>query len=154
MRNLSICILLLSTVLFPEFAITQQWGDYTLYSVKNTTTAYLINNNNTTYHTWTFSSTQKTGYSTYLMPGGTLVRSVARQGNQLNSGGVTGEAEKVAWNGTILWDYVYSSTSYCLHHDICPLPNGNVLMICYEVKTAAQVTQAGCSQSITICPKK
>jgi hypothetical protein len=153
-RNLSICLLFLLTFLFPSFAITQQWGEYTLYAIKDGTTAYLIDTNNTTYHSWSFSSNRKTGYSTYMMPGGTLVRTIARQGNLLNGGGITGEVQKVNWNGTEIWDYVHSSATYCLHHDICPLTNGNVLMISYEVKTPAQVTQAGCSQNITIWSEK
>jgi len=132
----------------------QQWGDYTLYSGKNSTSAYLVDTNGVVYHTWSFSSNAKTGYSTYMMPGGTLVRTVGRQGNQLNGGGMTGQVQKVDWNGTVTWDYVHSSSTYCLHHDICPMANGNVLMISYEVKTAAQATQAGCSQSIIIWAEK
>jgi len=153
-RDLSIYLLLVLSVLYSDIVFSQQWGEYTLYAVQNQTTAYLIDTNNTTYHTWTFSSTKKTGYSSYLMPGGTLVRTIARQGNQLNGGGMTGEVQIVTWNGTVSWDYVHSSSTYCLHHDICPLSNGNVLMISYEVKTATQATQAGCSQNIIIWSEK
>lgn len=135
-------------------AQAQQWGDYTLYSAKNATTAYLLDTNGTVFHSWTFSSNAKTGYSTYMMPGGTLVRTVGKQGNQLNGGGITGQVEKVSYTGTVLWDFVHSSSTYCLHHDICPLTNGNVLMISYEVKTAAQATQAGCTQSMVIWAEK
>jgi hypothetical protein len=67
---------------------------------------------------------------------------------------MTGAVQKVDWNGNVLWDFVHSSSSYCLHHDICPLPNGNVLMISYEVKTAAQATQAGCSLNTVIWSEK
>jgi hypothetical protein len=132
----------------------QQWGEYTLYSGKNSTAAYLIDTNNAVFHTWSFSSNAKTGYSTYMMPGGTLVRTVARQGNQLNGGGITGQVQKVDWNSTVTWDFVHSSSTYCLHHDICPMANGNVLMISYEVKTSAQAIQAGCSQGMTIWAEK
>ena len=52
---------------------------------------------------------------------------------------------KVDYSGTVLWDFVYSTTQYCTHHDICPLPNGNVLLIAYELKTSTEVTAAGCS---------
>lgn len=141
---------------FTTFATlsAQQWGDYTLYSVQNSTNAYLVDTNGVNYHSWTFASTKKTGYSSYLMPGGTIVRSVANQGNTLNGGGITGAVQKVDYNGNVLWDFVYSSATYCLHHDICPLPNGNVLMISYDVKTAAEATQAGCSQNIVIWSEK
>ena len=114
-------IILLGILFINVFVKAQQWGDYTLYSVKNGTSAYLIDTNNVTFHTWTFSSSAKTGYSSYMMPGGTLVRTVARQGNQLNGGAMTGQVQKVDWNGTVIWDYVHSSSTYCLHHDICPI---------------------------------
>jgi hypothetical protein len=132
----------------------QQWGDYTLYSVQNSSTTYLLDTNGTTYKTWTHSSADKTGYSSYLEPGGTLVRAVARSGNSFNGGPICGKVQKVDWNNNITWDFVYSTTDYCSHHDIHPMSNGNVLLIAYERKTAAQATQAGCSQSIEIWSEK
>ncbi|MBI5217626.1 MAG: aryl-sulfate sulfotransferase [Bacteroidia bacterium] len=134
----------------------QQWGLYTLYAPINSTTAYLIDTNSTTYKTWTFSSTYKTGFSSYLIPGDTLVRVVMKSSNPFGTGGggLTGEVQKVTWNGTVVWDYVYCSSTYSLHHDICPMPNGNVLMIVWVKKTATEVTAAGCSTSIAIWSEK
>jgi hypothetical protein len=123
----------------------QQWGDYTLYSTTGSANAYLVDTNGNTYHTWTFGSTSHTGYSTYMLPGGTLVRSVSHTGNTFSGGGMTGEVQKVDWNGNVIWDFVYSSTQYCMHHDICPMPNGNVLIISYELKSSAEVIAAGSS---------
>ncbi len=130
------------------------WGTYTLYSLKNGTTAQLIDLNNTVYHTWNFASTKKTGYSCYMLPGGTLVRSYLNSANSLSGGGITGGVQKVDWSGTVIWDFPYSSTTYCLHHDICPLPNGNVLMISYDVKTSAEASAAGCSSAISMWSEK
>jgi hypothetical protein len=132
----------------------QQWGDYLLYSVQNTNKAYLIDNNNNTYHTWTFPTNDKTGYSTYLLPGGDILRTIKYSPNSFAGGGQTGKLQKVDWNGNVTWDFVYSTSAYAMHHDICPMPNGNVLLISYELKTAAQAVQAGCSQSITIWSEK
>jgi hypothetical protein len=132
----------------------QQWGDYTLYSLQNSSTTYLLDTNGTTFKTWTHSSSDKTGYSTYMEPGGTLVRTVARSGNSFTGGPICGKVQKVDWNGNITWDFVYSTTDYCTHHDIHPMPNGNVLLIAYERKTAAQATQAGSSSAIEIWSEK
>lgn len=120
----------------------QQWGDYTLYSLQNSSTTYLIDTNNTVYHTWTHASSDKTGYSSYLMPDKILWRTV-KTTTQLNGGGITGKVQKVDWNGNVLWNFTYSSSTYCMHHDICPLPNGNVLLISYDVRTAAESSAAG-----------
>lgn len=138
-----------------QTAYSQQWGLYTLYAPINNSTAYLIDTNSTTYKTWSFSSTYKTGFSCYLIPGDTLLRAVMKSGNPFpNAGGRTGEVQKVLWDGTIVWDFAYCSSTYSLHHDIHPMPNGNVLMIVWDKKTATEVTDAGCSQSISVWSEK
>ncbi|MBI3233633.1 MAG: aryl-sulfate sulfotransferase, partial [Bacteroidetes bacterium] len=123
----------------------QQWGDYTLYSLMNSTTTTLLDTNGNTAKTWTHASTAKSAYSCYLMPGGILWRSVSKSGNSFQGGPIAGEIQKVDWNGNVLWDYVYSTTEYCTHHDICPLPNGNVLLISYDRKSSTDVANAGCT---------
>ena len=138
----------------PSNIYAQQWGDYTLYALQNQSTANLLDTNGNIVKTWTFASSAKTGYSTYMLPGGTLLRTVARTGNSFQGGPICGQVQKVDWNGTVIWDYVYSTTNYCTHHDVCPMPNGNVLLIAYERKTATEVSAAGCSQSIEMWPDK
>ncbi len=132
----------------------QQWGDYTLYSVMGTTTTQLMDTNGNTVKTWTHTSTAKSGYSCYLMPGGYLWRSVSRTGNSFSGGPINGQIQKVDWNGTLLWDYVYSTTDYCTHHDICPLPNGNILVIAYERKVAGVAAAAGSTFAGEVWPEK
>lgn len=132
----------------------QQWGMYTLVAPMNGTTVTLIDTNNVVYHTWTFPTNKKTGYSTYLLPNGELLRTVAKGGNSFTGGPICGEVQKVAWDGTVTWDYIYSTTTYCSHHDIHPMPNGNVLLIAYESRTPAEATALGCTQSITMWPDK
>ncbi|MHC1708689.1 MAG: aryl-sulfate sulfotransferase [Bacteroidales bacterium] len=148
--------LILIYMLFLNSGLTnlyaQTYDGYTLYSKMGNNKAYLLNMDKTIYHQWSLSGS--TGYSTYLLPGGTLLRTVVNTGNQLFGAAMCGKVQKVAFNGTLLWSYVHSSSTYCTHHDICAMPNGNVLMIAYEVKTPAQVSAAGCSQSITIWPEK
>ena len=99
----------------------QQWGDYTLYSIQNTSSTFLLDTNGTTVKTWTHTASAKTGYSSYLMPGGTLVRAVVRTGNSFSGGPICGQVQKVDYSGAVTWDFVYSTTDYCTHHDICLL---------------------------------
>ena len=134
--------------------LAQQWGDYTLYALQNQYSANLLDTNGNLVKTWTFPTTSKTGYSTYMLPGGTLLRTVARAGNSFQGGPICGEVQKVDWNGNVVWDYIYSTTTYCSHHDVCAMPNGNVLLIAYERKTATEASLAGCTQSIEIWPDK
>jgi hypothetical protein len=134
-----------------QVMFAQKWPGYTLITPK-TTSAYLWDTSGNVYHTWTL--TGSTGYSGYLLPGGYLIRSVTRTGNSFTGGPITGKVQKVSYDGTILWDYVYSTTDYCMHHDIHPMPNGNVLLIAYERKTAAQASAAGSTNSIEMWPDK
>jgi hypothetical protein len=152
LQSYSLTVFLSLCLLVSQVSFSQQWGDYTFYSTQNSTSAQLLDTNGTVYHSWTFSSSARTGYSSYLEPGGTVVRTVAHQGNSFQGGGMTGQVQKVDWNGNVLWNYVCSTTTYCSHHDICPLPNGNVLLIVYELKSSSQVTQAGCKWAHTMWP--
>ncbi len=156
-RILTLQLILLICLFAFTQASAQQWGLYTLYATKTGTQAFLIDTANTpvTYHTWNFTSTKKSAYSTYLIPGDTLVRTYGYTATGgMTGGGVTGGVQKVLWDNTVVWDYQYNSSTYTLHHDICPLPNGNVLMIAYEVKTVAEATQAGASSSTSIWAEK
>ena len=155
MKSLSIKSLFLFVLVMSALnSSAQKWGNHTLYATQNGTNAFLVDTLGAVTHSWTFPSTAKTGYSTYLLQGGTLLRTVAKTGNSFNGGPICGEVQKVDWNGNVIWDYVYSTTTYCSHHDICGLPNGNVLLIAYELKTPTEVSAAGCNQSITMWPDK
>jgi hypothetical protein len=128
------------------------WGEYTLVPTQNQNTIKLLDLAKNAFHTWTLNGT--TTYTAYLLPGDTLIRSVNHAGNSFTGGPISGQVQKVDWNGNIVWDFVYSTTTYCSHHDICPMPNGNVLLIAYEAKTAADATNLGCTQSIVMWPDK
>lgn len=135
-------------------AYAQQWNGLTLYSLQNGTTAQLVDTANVTVKTWS-GLTSGTGYSSYLMPGGELVRSVKVSNSTFNGGGACGGVQKYSYTGTLLWNYTHSSTTYYTHHDHCPLPNGNVLLIAYESKTQAELTAAGGTVTLSsIWPEK
>jgi len=150
-------ILLIALILNGSFVMSQQWGLYTLYATKSGTQAFLVDTADApvNFHTWTFGSTKKSAYSAYLISGDTLVRSYTyTSSGGMSGGGVTGAVQKVTWDGTVAWDFQYNSSTYTLHHDICPMPNGNVLMIAYELKTVAEATQAGATSTVSIKSEK
>jgi hypothetical protein len=126
----------------------QQWGLYTLYSVTGTNKAFLIDTNKNVYKTWTMAANKKTSFSSYLIPGDTLVRTVLYTGNIIGNFTISGEVQKVDWNNNVVWDFIYSTDSTVLHHDIHPLANGNVLMIALDIKTVSQGLEAGASFNI------
>jgi hypothetical protein len=126
----------------------QSYNGYTLYSPNNSKYTYLINMNNTVVHSWTH--TKNGGYSAYLLSDGSVLRTAAASNASLGGGGAAGVVQKVSWNGSLLWEYTYSSSSYISHHDIEPMPNGNVLILAWEVKTAAQCVAAGLNRSVSL----
>lgn len=142
------CVLLLASPLH-----SQQWGNYTLVAVQGQSTAKLIDTTSATYHTYTPGS-GSTGYSSYVLPGGDWIRSVSVSNSTFTGGGMTGGLQRVNWNNQVVWSYTYSTSQYCMHHDFCVMPNGNILLIAYELKTAAEVTQAGSATSHIMWPDK
>ena len=64
-----------------------------------------------------------------------------------SGGGSWGSIKKWACTSTGAATNVWTYTVTGGHHDICPLPNGNVLIIVHDSKTAANVTAAGGSYS-------
>lgn len=140
----------LNLIGLPLLVKAQAFQGYTLFSPNNSRNTYLINMNNVVVHSWTHNKTG--GYSCYLLEDGSVLRPALSTNSQLGGGGEAGVVQKVAWNGTLLWEYTYSSSTYRSHHDIEPMPNGNVLLIAWEVKTAAQAVQAGLNRSAAIWP--
>ena len=141
-------------VTIASFTFAQQWGMYTLYSGLGGSTTILIDTTSNTYKTWTHTSTNKTGYSCYMIEGDTLLRSYQLSTTSISGAGQTGGVQKVTWDGDIVWDWTYSSSTYLLHHDICAMPNGNVLMICYDKRTSSEMTQAGSDDAQDVLSEK
>ncbi len=143
-------LLILFVLVLPVSIIAQAFNGYTLFSPNNSRYSYLSDMSNTIVHSWTHTKTG--GYSCYLLPDGNLMRSAVSSNSQINGGAATGIVQKIAWDGSLLWEYTYSSSTYRSHHDIEPLPNGNVLLIAWEVKTAAQCVAAGLNHSSILWP--
>ena len=138
------------------FSQAQKYNGYVLYSTMNSTSAYLMDTNQVTFHTWSGMSAQ-TGYSSHMEPGGTLVRAAKKGGTNptgVPGGPICGKIQKHDYAGNLVWDFIYADTDYITHHDVCPMPNGNVLVIAYERRTATEVTAAGGNSAIQMWPDK
>jgi hypothetical protein len=123
---------------------------YTLYSPNNGTRTYLVDESHTVVHTWIHN--RPGGYSSYLLDDGSVIRPSVSTSGSLNGGAAMGMVQRVDLNNNLVWSYSYNTTQVRTHHDIEPLPNGNVLLIAWERKTAAQAVQAGLDHSAEIWP--
>ena len=115
---------------------------YTLFSPMGDTNTYLIDNNGNLAHTW--ASSHRPGLAAYLLEDGRLLRA-ANNGNHsvFSAGGAGGRVQMIGWDGSVSWDFVYSGDTYHSHHDVAYLPGGNVLLIAWEYKSAAEAEAAG-----------
>ncbi len=115
---------------------------YILYSPMQSNNTYLIDYNKDIKHLW--ESNFNPRLSVYLLENEELLRMVSFNNNlRFVAGGYSGGVQLLDWNGTILWEFEYSTDEYCLHHDVEPLPNGNILMIAWEYKTRQEAIDAG-----------
>lgn len=121
--------------------ISEDFEGYTLFAPMALKTTYLIDNNGDVVHTW---ASNYTSLSTYLLDDLTLLRTNFVGNNSVFvSAGANGGVELLSWDGSVIWDFVYSSNQYCTHHDIEILPNENILMIAWEYKSASEALAAG-----------
>jgi len=110
-----------------------------LFAPMNSQTTYLIDTNGNINHTW--PSTHTPGQSVYMLDDGVILRT--KRMTFSAPGGAGGGVEKIAWDGTVLWHFTYYTSNYLSHHDIEPLPNGNILMIAWEYRTRNEAIAAG-----------
>ncbi len=124
------------------------FNGYTLFSPLRSSTTYLINNCGQIVHSW--EGAYLPSRMSYLLEDGTLLRAVkSNQGNPvINAGGAGERIQKVDWDGNVLWDFIYSNDSVRMHHDIEPLPNGNVLILAWEYKSSEEAIAAGRDPSL------
>jgi len=116
---------------------------YTLFAPLNHNSTYLIDMQGEIVHKWDHED--QVGNSVYLLPDGRLLRPMHVRDNEIFGappfGG--GRLQIIAWDGTVEWDYSLSSDHRYQHHDIVPMPNGNVLALAWEHKTRDEATAAG-----------
>ncbi|MBW1810983.1 MAG: aryl-sulfate sulfotransferase [Deltaproteobacteria bacterium] len=123
---------------------------YTLFNPVMQTNTYLIDMQGNTVHSWT--NLARGGYSVYLLEDGYLMRPGEAQNIQLRGGAAAGLLQKIDASGNVVWEFEYNSATYLTHHDIEPMPNGNVLLIAWEVKSAAEAVAAGRSKNAEFWP--
>jgi len=114
---------------------------YTLFAPLMGTETYLIDNLGRKVNSW--KSDKTSGASDYLLEDGSLLRCESMQNYSFNGGGSGGRVKRTSWDGKVMWTYDYSDNTHCQQHDIEYLPNGNILLLAWESKTAAEASARG-----------
>jgi hypothetical protein len=92
-------------------------------------------------HTW--KSDKPPGHSVFLLENGHLARAERIDNPVFFGGGQGGRLREFDWDGALLWEYTLSDEKYCAHHDFEWLPNGHVLLIAWEMRSAEEAKAAG-----------
>ncbi len=114
---------------------------YMLFQPMASTKTYLTNLDGEIVHSW---EGELNSMQSYLFENGNLLR-LERDIDfpTFAAGGQAGRIREYDWQGNMLWDFEYATESELTHHDIEPMPNGNVLAIAYEVISAEDAIAAG-----------
>ena len=106
--------------------------NYTFFNYEDYPEIMLMDHDKNLVHTWTNDFAPAA--SVYMFPDGSIM-SATRAGHT--------RLEKRDWESNLLWSYDNLSRTNRQHHDIEPLPNGNVLIIAREPLPAADVIASG-----------
>ncbi|MHC4910271.1 MAG: aryl-sulfate sulfotransferase, partial [Planctomycetota bacterium] len=113
----------------------------TLISTANGNDTHLMELDGTVVQTWTGS--YRPSSFAYLLDGGSVLRPTFDFNGSFSGGGIGGRIQRIDSTNTIVWDYYFSTSDYQQHHDIEPMPNGNLLIVAWERKSNAEAIAAG-----------
>ena len=115
-----------------------------LFGPNAAATTYLINNDGLVVNSW--STPYRPALMGYLLDSGHLLRTARVSGIPSNFAGAAGRGGRVEeydWDGNLIWAFEYVGEAFLTHHDIEPLPNGNVLMIAWEYVSRVEALAEG-----------
>jgi len=113
---------------------------YLLFSPFNFNQTYLIDACGDLVHKWEHS--EMLGTASELLPNGNLLRT-ERMVSNVNGAGVGGRFLEIDWNGVVVRTIELASDTLHAHHDFSILPNGNLLVILWEVHDRADALSQG-----------
>lgn len=114
---------------------------FTLFAPLTSNTTYLIDNCGRVINTW--ESNYFPGNTAYIMPNGNLLRTYKLPNSVITGGGGSGGVEMFDWDGNRIWFFELNNDSLRMHHDVSYLPNGNVLILIWELRKGSEVLAVG-----------
>ncbi|MGB5700608.1 aryl-sulfate sulfotransferase [Muriicola sp.] len=113
--------------------------------------AFLMDKEAKLVHEWPLSN--KLGNDAFLEADGRLLASLETDDPKITLGGQGGILQFIAADGSIEWNFNYSSEAAETHHDAELLPNGNVLAMVWERRTQEVAANAGSNSQVDIFPE-
>lgn len=115
---------------------------YTLFSPLASTTTYLVDLDGEVVHAW--ETELNPASMVYLKPNGNLIRCGHDEGTgRFDGGGMGGIVQELSWDGELVWEHEMNTDAFHQHHDVEPLPNGNLLVIGWEHRSREEAIARG-----------
>ena len=123
----------------------QAFEGYTLLSLLHSDRTVLVDMDGQLVHEWRTGKDR--AIMSYLLEDGSLIRTgrdttTDAFRSESHPRGVTSAIVKYDWDGKVVWEYRVQ-TPFFPHHDIEPLPNGNLLLMVWDIKSREEAIQAG-----------
>jgi Arylsulfotransferase (ASST) len=122
------------------------FGGYSLVAPNGAKDTYLIDACGQVVRKW--QSNNNPGLVAYLLEDGSLLRACRIPGQSGAIGG--GLVERRDWNDSLIWSYYHTGSTYRQHHDIRMMPNGHVLLLARESKSAADCIARGRNPALLV----
>ena len=114
MRNI-ITIFLLSLSIYT--VQSQSFNGFSLYNSQGSNTTYLIDENQNIAHTW--NMTTDCNYTVQIKENGNLIRGTKYNNTNIfsnsNMAASGGRVQEISPDGSIVWDYIYSTSDHLSH---------------------------------------
>lgn len=115
-------------------------------------TAYILNKEGEKLHTWNLAD--RLGNDFELMHDGRALGAFKVSNPPFSFGGGAGSAKIINPDSSIDWEFTLADNDFLIHHDVEPLPNGNVLMMVWERIEKSVAQQEGINTMFDIFPEK
>lgn len=126
------------------YKTSDAFDGYVLFSGLKSTTSYLVNNDGELVQSW---DSDYTPQATYLLEDGKLLHTAtldAVNSDFEDAGGQTGRIEIINADNEVEWYYEVNSSTEFMHHDVEYIESsGTVLVMIWELHTAAEAEAAG-----------
>ncbi len=124
----------------------RSFNGYNVLYPHNQPNVYLIDNCGQIVHSWKDEGVVP-GNSAYITQEGNLVkckrRTTSGPSDRIWAGGGGETVEIRSWENELLHQFTLNDSTFRLHHDIAPMPNGNVLMVAWQLKNYDESLEAG-----------
>jgi len=124
-------------------SITDEATDgYTFFSPFSGTDAWMVDNCGNLVNHW--DRNFRPGLAAYFLENGTMLRTYKPNPvGPFNSASNSGGLEIVDWDNNTVWSYELNDSENISHHDAVQMPNGNLLMLSWELVFEDELIELG-----------